>query len=229
MDELKTNIYDIKSKIAEAASKSGRSPEMVYLVAVTKTVPPERIQEAVNLGLNLLGENRVQEARAKIDSISGDVNWHLIGHLQKNKVKYAIKLFSMIQSLDSIDLAQEIDKRAGQNLKVMDVLIQINIGKEETKSGINVEDALEFTKRVAEFKNLRIKGLMAIAPFKENPEDVRPYFQKMKEIFENIKLQNLENVDMQFLSMGMTHDFTVAIEEGSNMVRIGTGIFGSRK
>ncbi|MDK2877644.1 MAG: dependent protein [Thermoanaerobacteraceae bacterium] len=229
METLEQNIAIVKSKIGEAAAKSGRSPEEIHLVAVTKTVPPETVQKAVNLGITLLGENRVQEAGKKVDIVRGNVQWHLIGHLQKNKVKPAIKLFSMIQSLDSLGLAEEIEKRAGEIRRVMDVLIQINIGREETKAGIDADDAVEFIKKVSQLPHIKIKGLMAIPPFKEDPEEVRYYFRKMNDIFQNIKMMQIENVEMNFLSMGMTHDFGIAIEEGSNMVRIGTGIFGKRK
>jgi len=229
METLEQNIITLKSKIGEAAAKFGRSPDEIYMVAVTKTVEPETVQKAVNLGITLLGENRVQEAAKKIDAVEGDIRWHLIGHLQKNKVKSAVELFSMIQSLDSLDLAEEIEKRAGRIRKVMDVLIQINIGREETKSGIDADDAVEFTKRISQLPHIKIRGLMAIAPLKEDLEEVRPYFKKMRDIFENIKMMRIENVDMNFLSMGMTHDFGVAIEEGANMVRIGAGIFGKRK
>lgn len=229
METLEQNITVVKSKIYEAALKSGRSPDEIHLVAVTKTVASEIIQKAVNLGVTLLGENRVQEASKKVYMVEGNVQWHLIGHLQKNKVKSAVKLFSMIQSLDSVELAEEIEKRAGEIQKVMDVLIQINIGREESKFGIDVDDAVEFTDRISQLPHIKVRGLMAIAPFKENAEEVRPYFKKMYDVFTKIKNLNLKNVDMSFLSMGMTHDFEVAIEEGANMVRIGTGIFGERK
>ncbi|HHW02954.1 MAG TPA: YggS family pyridoxal phosphate-dependent enzyme [Thermoanaerobacterales bacterium] len=229
METLEKNLAVVKTKIVEAAARSGRSPEEIHLVAVTKTVPPETIQKAVDLGITLLGENRVQEAGKKVDTVKGNIEWHLIGHLQKNKVKAAVRLFSMIQSLDSLSLAEEIEKRAAEIFKVMDVLVQINIGREETKSGIDAGDAVDFIKKVSQLPHLRIKGLMAIPPFKEDPEEVRPYFRKMNEIFQDIKTMQLKNVEMIFLSMGMTNDFSVAIEEGSNMVRIGTGIFGKRK
>lgn len=228
MEKLEKNLEAIRYKISEAAVKSGRSPEKIQLLAVTKTVAPDVIQKAVDCGVVLLGENRVQEASKKVDFVKGDIQWHMIGHLQKNKVKLAVKIFSMIQSLDSLELAEEIEKRAKEIQKVMDVLIQINIGREESKFGIDVDDAVEFTKKVAHFSHIRVKGLMAIAPFKENPEHVRPYFKKMYEVFMKIKMLDLKNVDMSLLSMGMTHDFQVAIEEGANMVRIGTGIFGAR-
>lgn len=229
METLEKNIEVLKSKICEAAIKSGRSPDEIHIVAVTKTVLPEIIQKAVNCGVTLLGENRVQEAAKKVNLVKGNVQWHLIGHLQKNKVKPAVKLFSMIQSLDSVELAEEIDKRAREMQKIMEVLIQINIGREESKFGIDVEDAVEFANRIARFSHIKVRGLMAIAPFKENAEEVRPYFRKMHDVFMKIKMLSLKNVDMSILSMGMTNDFQIAIEEGANMIRIGTGIFGERK
>ncbi len=228
MSVIKENIKNIESRIKTAAEKSGRNFEDISLVAVTKTISPEIIQEAVDAGITLLGENKVQEARDKIDKIKGDVEWHLIGRLQRNKVKIALELFSLIQSLDSFALAEEIQKRARQMQKNVDVLVQINIGLEKTKYGINPADAESFIESVASLENLNVKGLMAIAPFKENPEDVRPYFREMRSIFERIKQKSIKNVEMKYLSMGMSNDFEVAIEEGSNMVRIGTAIFGAR-
>ncbi|SHM07708.1 hypothetical protein SAMN05660826_00159 [Caldanaerovirga acetigignens] len=228
MEFIKKNIETLRLRVKEAAEKSGRREEDIKIVAVTKTVMPETIQVAVDYGLTILGENRVQEAQRKIGLVKGDVSWHMIGHLQKNKAKYAVRLFSMIQSVDSYELAVEIDKRAGKLGKVMDVLVQVNIGKEETKFGAEYEETPELIKKISELENIRVKGLMAIAPFKEDPEDVRPFFKKMRELFLKLKDLRLKNVEMEFLSMGMTHDFHVAIEEGANMIRIGSGIFGPR-
>jgi pyridoxal phosphate enzyme (YggS family) len=196
---------------------------------VTKNFSAELIQEAVDNGIVFLGENRVQEAKSKVDLVKGNIEWHLIGHLQRNKVKTAIDIFTMIQSLDSWRLAEEIQKRAQQADKVIDVLVQVNIGSEETKYGIDPDDTEVFIEKVATLPNLKVRGLMAIAPFKENPEDVRAYFRHLREIFQSIKEKSIENVSMEYLSMGMSNDFEVAIEEGANMVRIGTGIFGTRK
>ncbi|MCF6095864.1 YggS family pyridoxal phosphate-dependent enzyme [Thermovorax subterraneus] len=228
MEFIRKNIETLRLRVKEAAEKSGRREEDIKIVAVTKTVMPETIQVAVDCGLTILGENRVQEAQRKIELVKGDVSWHMIGHLQKNKVKYAVRLFSMIQSVDSYELAVEIDKRAGKFGKVMDVLVQVNIGKEETKFGAEYEETPELIKKISELENIRVKGLMAIAPFKEDPEDVRPFFRKMRELFLELKNLRLKNVEMEILSMGMTHDFHVAIEEGANMIRIGSGIFGPR-
>lgn len=180
---LKQNIRDIKSRIEVAAEKSRRDSEEIHIVAVTKNFSHEVVQLAVNNGLVLLGENRVQEARNKIGLVKGNVKWHLIGHLQRNKVKKAINIFSMIQSLDSLPLAEEIQKRAEQADKTIDVLIQVNIGREKTKYGIDPDDTESFIEEVALFPNIKVKGLMAIAPFKPNPEEVRPYFQHLSSIF----------------------------------------------
>jgi len=229
MSYLKQNIQQIKKRIEAAAERSGRNPEEIYLIAVTKNFSAELIQEAVDNGIVFLGENRVQEAKSKVDLVKGNIEWHLIGHLQRNKVKTAIDIFTMIQSLDSWRLAEEIQKRAQQADKVIDVLVQVNIGSEETKYGIDPDDTEVFIEKVATLPNLKVRGLMAIAPFKENPEDVRAYFRHLREIFQSIKEKSIENVSMEYLSMGMSNDFEVAIEEGANMVRIGTSIFGTRK
>ncbi|MGB4569851.1 MAG: YggS family pyridoxal phosphate-dependent enzyme [Tepidanaerobacteraceae bacterium] len=229
MSYLKQNIQQIKKRIEAAAERSGRNPEDIYLIAVTKNFSAELIQEAVDNGIVFLGENRVQEAKSKVDLVKGNIEWHLIGHLQRNKVKTAIDIFTMIQSLDSWRLAEEIQKRAQQADKVIDVLVQVNIGSEETKYGIDPDDTEVFIEKVATLPNLKVRGLMAIAPFKENPEDVRAYFRHLREIFQSIKEKSIENVSMEYLSMGISNDFEVAIEEGANMVRIGTGIFGTRK
>lgn len=225
---LEQNITSVREKIKNAAKRAKRNPDDIHLMAVTKNVSSEIIQKAVDKGISVLGENRVQEARSKIDKVNGKVNWHMIGHLQTNKVKDAVELFSMIHSLDSVKLAREIDKRAGRMEKVMDVLIQVNIAKEETKFGVKPECVSDFIKEIAPLSNIKIRGLMAMAPYSENPEDARKYFRKMKKIFDDIKDSKIENVNMEYLSMGMTGDYQVAIEEGSNIVRIGTGIFGKR-
>ncbi|HHY43018.1 MAG TPA: YggS family pyridoxal phosphate-dependent enzyme [Thermoanaerobacterales bacterium] len=229
LEYLKQNIQQIKSKIKAAAERSGRNWEDIHLVAVTKNFSAEVVQAAVDCGIVLLGENRVQEAKSKIELVKGDVKWHLIGHLQRNKVKTAIGMFSMIQSLDSFRLAEEIQKRAEQAERVVDVLVQVNIGREITKYGIDPDNTESFIEKVSSFPNIKIRGLMAIAPFKENPEDVRSYFRHLYNIFESLKQKSIRNVNMEYLSMGMSHDFEVAIEEGANMVRIGTGIFGTRQ
>jgi len=229
MDSLEKNIFDINERIKRACEKINSNPEDIKLVTVSKNFPANIVQKAVDKGIKLLGENRVQEVQAKKPLITGDVEWHLIGHLQRNKVRHAVELFSMIQSVDSERLAKEISRRAGQLEKTMDVLVQINIGSEESKYGINTEDAEEFVKSISQLPNLKIKGLMAIAPYKQNPEEVRPYFRCMRDVFEKLGRLTIENVEMKYLSMGMSHDFEIAIEEGSNMIRVGTSIFGARR
>ena len=221
------NVAAIEQKIKIAAEKSGRKREDVLLLAVSKTVDIPRIQEAVDLGLNELGENKPQEINRKYYEID-NVKWHLIGHLQTNKVKYIIDKVCLIHSLDSLKLAEEIEKRAAAKDITMDVLIEINIGNEESKHGVDYDIAEKLALEVSNFKHIRVKGLMCVAPFVDNPEENRDYFKKMKKLFVDIRDKNYDNIDMKYLSMGMTNDYEVAIEEGANIVRIGTGIFGAR-
>lgn len=226
---IEQNIISVREKVRNAAKKVNRNPENIHLVAVTKNVSSEIIQKAVDAGISILGENRVQEASSKINRVNGKVDWHMIGHLQTNKSKVAVELFSMIHSVDSVKLAKEIDKRASRIGKTMNILVQVNIGREETKFGVKPECVADFIRKIAPLSNIKIKGLMAMAPYSENPEDARKYFRRMKKLFDDIKNSKIENISMEYLSMGMTGDFEVAIEEGSNMVRIGTGIFGERR
>jgi len=198
-------------------------------VAVSKTVEPERINQAIRFGIDIIGENRVQEAEAKFKDIKEVVEKHLVGHLQTNKAKKAIELFDFIQSVDSERIAREISKRASDKGKVMDVLVEVNTSAEETKFGIEPDQALPLIETISRLEGIKIKGLMTIGLFTDNPEKTRPCFKKLKELFERIKSANVTNVEMRYLSMGMSNDFEVAIEEGSNMVRVGTGIFGSRR
>lgn len=226
--DIKENIISVKDRMARAAIKTGRNLEDITLVAVTKTVIPARIDEAIESGIRHIGENRVQEIRSKYPYIKNRVKWHLIGSLQTNKVKYIIDKVDMIHSLDRLSLAKEIDKRASMNGIVLPVLIQINVSKESTKSGIYIEELDDFLDQIQQFENIRVKGLMTIAPLLDNAEKTRPYFAKLKEIYEDIKLRQYSNVTMEYLSMGMTNDFEIAIEEGANIVRIGRAIFGER-
>lgn len=226
---IKENIDGILERAATAARRSGRSPEDVKVIAVSKTVDAQRAREAVEGGLINLGENRVQELVNKYEQLSDiDVKWHLIGHLQRNKVKYIIDKVVLIHSLESLDLAKEINKRALQHSMTANVLIELNIGQEESKFGLNEDSVYDFVKSMEQFANIKVLGLMTVAPFSENPEDVRWVFRKMKEIFDKISEMKLANTEMKYLSMGMTNDFEIAIEEGANMVRIGTAIFGKR-
>jgi len=226
MEIIKNNLVIINEKIKKAALKVNRNPEEIKLVAVTKTATTEQIKEAINTGVKIIGENRVQDAKEKYQILTADIEWHLIGHLQTNKTKYAVEIFNCIHSVDSIKLAQEIDKRSKQFGKKIDVLVEVNVSGEETKYGIKPEEVEPFLKEISEFPEIRVRGLMTIAPIVEDKEEVRPYFRKLRELSEEIKSKNIENVKMDYLSMGMTEDFEIAIEEGANMVRIGRGIFG---
>jgi len=225
---IEENIHTVNDRIRSACQRAGRSFHEVKLIAVTKTRDPETIMKAVKCGVNLLGENKVQELVEKYPMIKENVEWHMIGHLQTNKVKYLVDKVSMIHSVDNVKLAEEINKRFEKAGKVIDVLVEINIGGEESKHGIKPEDTIKFINEISNLKNIKICGLMTVAPAFEDKEKVRPYFKKMREIFEKVKESNIENIDMKYLSMGMTNDYTVAIEEGANIVRIGTGIFGPR-
>ncbi|RKD27854.1 hypothetical protein SAMN02745883_00233 [Caminicella sporogenes DSM 14501] len=231
MLNIKENIYNIKENIKEVCYKINRNPEDIKIIAVTKTVDVDRIKFAIDCGVSSIGENKVQEILEKYDKIDKSIEWHMIGHLQTNKVKYIIDKVDMIHSLDSIKLAKEIEKRAAKISREIDVLIQINVANEESKFGIHPDDVYEFIDEMVRFKYIKVKGLMTIAPYAENPEEVRKYFKEMKSIFEQVNMkycENYENIEMKYLSMGMTNDYLVAIEEGANIVRIGTGIFGKR-
>ncbi|MDK2810625.1 MAG: dependent protein [Petroclostridium sp.] len=231
MTQLKDNISNIRTRIAQAAERAGRNAEEITLVAVTKTVDAGIINEAIKLGINHIGENKVQEIIQKYDLIdrTQGVKWHLIGHLQTNKVKYIVDKVDLIHSIDSVKLAMEVNKRAEKINKIMEVLIQVNVAGEESKFGISVEQCDEFVKEISRLPNIRVKGLMTIAPYTQDPEEVRPYFRKLKDLSIDIKQKKYDNVDMEYLSMGMTGDFEVAIEEGANIVRVGTAIFGQRQ
>jgi len=196
------------------------------LVAVTKTATIEQTKEAISAGVRIIGENKVQEAKKKYQILTGDIEWHLVGHLQTNKVKYAVEIFDLIHSVDSIKLAKEIDKRSLQFGKITNVLVEVNVSGEETKYGIRPEEVELFLGEISKFSGIRVRGLMTIAPIVKNKEEVRPYFKELKELSEKIRNKNIKNVKMDYLSMGMTDDFEVAIEEGANMIRIGRGVFG---
>jgi len=215
--------------IAENVKKILRElPEGVELVAAAKTRTPEEILMAAQAGVTIVGENYVQEARKAFALIGHRVKWHFIGHLQRNKVKKAVEIFDMIETLDSIELAAEINKRCLSIGKIMPVLIEINSGKEKQKFGIWPEDAESLIRQAAKFKNITIKGLMTMGPAFGDPEDARPYFVKTKQHFDKIRALDIPGIEMKFLSMGMTNSYQVAVQEGANMVRIGTKIFGPR-
>jgi len=227
---IKENIDEILKRTAAAAMRSGRSPEDITVIAVSKTVDAERAREAVEGGLVNLGENRVQELVSKYEQLSDiGVKWHLIGNLQKNKVKYIIDKTTLIHSVENLELANEINKRAQKNNIISNVLIELNIGEEESKFGLDEENVYSFVKDMEQFENIKVLGLMTVAPFSENPEDIRWVFKKMKGIYDKISGMKLKNTEMKYLSMGMTNDFEIAIEEGANIVRIGTAVFGARK
>ena len=216
-------------KIKESVAKIlDELPDGVELVAAAKARLPEEVLEAVQSGIKMVGENYVQEAERAYEMVGNKAKWHFIGHLQKNKVKKAVKIFDMIETVDSVEIAQEIDKWCEQISKVMPVLVEINSGEEEQKSGVLPPDAERLIREISGLKNIKVMGLMTMGPRFGNPEDSRPYFIKTREIFDRIKKLGLANVGMRYLSMGMTNSYKIAIEEGANIVRIGTKLFGER-
>ena len=229
MDNIKCNMIDIKNKIDTACELSNRNKEEVTLIAVSKTVDVDAIKEAINSGATDFGENKPQELARKFETIGDDVNWHLIGSLQTNKVKYIIDKVYMIHSIDRLSLCDEIQKRAEKIGKTINCLIQVNISKEESKHGILEEDAIDFVKTIAKnYPNIRIKGLMTMAPNTDDKELVRSVFKGLKDLAIKIDKENIENISMDELSMGMSNDFEIAVEEGATFVRVGTSIFGQR-
>ncbi|CUS78351.1 hypothetical protein JGI7_00204 [Candidatus Kryptonium thompsonii] len=223
------NILKIKQKIWEVCQKVGRNPDEITIVAVTKTVPVEKIKEAINAGIYDIGENRVQELLEKRNSLE-NVRWHFVGHLQTNKVKYIVNFIHLIHSVDSLKLALEIDKRAEKINRPVDVLIEVNTSGEKTKYGVKPEETIEIVKQISEnCKFVHIKGLMTLAAYSPDPENARPMFKMLKNLSDEIAKLNLKNVEMKHLSMGMSNDYWIAIEEGATIVRIGTAIFGPRK
>ncbi|MBY2475892.1 YggS family pyridoxal phosphate-dependent enzyme [Clostridioides difficile] len=229
MGSIKDNLSEIKSKIDKAAKKVNRQSEEITLLAVTKTVDVDLVNEAMNEGITSVGENKPQELARKYDIIGDKLNWHLIGTLQTNKVKYIIDKVCMIHSLDRIALCEEIQKRAEQINREIDCLVQVNISKEESKHGLDKEEVVGFVKEVSEkYKNIKIKGLMTMAPFVEDENEIRGVFKGLKDLSTRIKELNIPNVGMDVLSMGMSHDYEIAIEEGATIVRVGTSIFGER-
>lgn len=227
--DIKKNIQAINEKISDIALSCGRDPDDIVLIAVTKTVSPSNISKALEAGLQNFGENRVQELVEKYDKIDKKAKWHLIGSLQTNKVKYIIDKVELIHSLDRIKLAKEIEKRAARIDRQIPALIQVNISGESTKSGIRPEETIDFIEAMKQYPHIRIKGLMTIGPLTEDRELIRDCFRQMKKLFDEIKTKKFSHAQMQYLSMGMTNDFDIAIEEGANMVRIGRAIFGERK
>ena len=222
------NLNQVRENIKAACEAAGRDPKEVTLIAVSKTKPVHMLQEAYDAGARVFGENKVQEITDKYPQLPKDIQWHMIGHLQRNKVKYLIGKVVLIHSVDSLRLAEQIEHEAAKADIVMPVLIEVNVAEEESKFGTTSEAAMQLVEAVSKLPHIKIRGLMTIAPFTDNPEDNRIYFRKLKQLSVDIKSKNIDNVDMDELSMGMTGDYEVAIEEGATMVRVGTSIFGKR-
>lgn len=229
-DTIIRNLKNIKQRMANAMQRSGHATDAVRLVAVGKTQTSQVVRMAIEAGADIIGENYVQESREKYNALIGTpAQWHFIGHLQSNKAKYVVRMFDLIHSVDSEKLALAIDKQAGKISKVQDILVQVNISGEASKSGISQEAALSLVDSISQLPNLRIKGLMTMPPFFNQPDMSRPYFAALRKLKKRIQLENNTHLEMAELSMGMTGDFEVAIEEGATLVRIGTAIFGERQ
>lgn len=222
------NYRNIREKIDAACKRTGRNPQEVTLIAVSKTKPVSMIEELLPEGVVDFGENKPQELKEKYELLPKNLNWHMIGHLQRNKVKYVVGRACMIHSLDSLRLAEAIQQEAEKKHLRIPVLVEVNVAGEESKDGISPENTENFVRQIASFPNLEVRGLMTIAPFVKNPEDNRMYFRNLYNLFVDIKAQNIDNITMCCLSMGMTNDYEVAVEEGATHVRVGTGIFGER-
>ncbi len=225
---ISENIEEVRENIERSCRKCGRDPESVKLVAVSKTKPSASIKEAYECGCRLFGENYVQELMQKYDELPKDIKWHMIGHLQRNKVKYVVGKASLIHSVDSLRLAQEINDRSAKNGIITDILAEVNVAEEENKYGFEPGEVFEFAAQMPGLKNIRLKGLMTSAPFVTDPEENRRFFKILRELSVDIDKKNIDNVKMKELSMGMTGDYTVAVEEGATLVRVGTAIFGAR-
>lgn len=225
---LKENLQEVEKKIQAACERAGRDRSEITLIAVSKTKPVEDLMEIYDAGVRTFGENKVQEMCDKMEKMPEDIKWHMIGHLQRNKVKYIVDKVALIHSVDSFRLAEEINIQAKKRGIVVPILVEVNIAEEETKFGVTRDDAIELVKQIATLDGIHIKGLMTIAPYVVDSEENRGFFRKIKELSIDIMNQNIDNVDMDVISMGMTGDYEVAIEEGATMVRVGTGIFGKR-
>lgn len=229
MNNIKDRLQNVRDRINSAALDCGRNPDSIRLIAVSKTVSANIVEEAIKAGVTILGENYVQEARNKISTLSEySTSWHFIGHLQSNKAKYAVRLFDLIHSVDSIKLAREINKQAHKYDKIQQILIQVNISQEKTKSGASVDETADLINEISGFENIAIKGLMTMPPFFNQPDRVRPFFAALRDLRDQISKSAIPGVSLDELSMGMTGDFEVAIAEGATMVRVGTAIFGER-
>ena len=225
---LKERLQEVEEKISAACERAGRSRDEVTLIAVSKTKPVETLKEAYDLGIRVFGENKVQELTQKYEALPKDIHWHMIGHLQTNKVKYIIDKVDLIHSVDSLKLAQTIEKEAEKHNLVKDILIEVNVAREESKFGLKMEEVIPFLEQISGFSHIRVRGLMTIAPCVENAEENRSIFADLHKLSVDIRDKNIDNVNVSILSMGMTNDYEVAIEEGATMVRVGTGIFGAR-
>ena len=226
---MEVRLKRIHQRINQAASRCNRSAESIRLIAVSKTMPAAVVREAIDSGVTDLGENYIQEARDKVNELAtAPVNWHFIGHLQSNKAKYAVRLFDLIHSVDSFKLATELNKYAQKIDKIQAVLVQVNVAKENSKSGVYVEETIGLLKQLNRLDHISVKGLMTMPPYFNAPEKVRPFFAALRDLRDRIRTENITGIGMDELSMGMTGDFEAAIEEGATMVRIGTAIFGER-
>ena len=225
---LKDQLQEVEKRIQAACDRAGRKREEVTLIAVSKTKPVETLQEAYDLGVRIFGENKVQELTAKYEALPKDIHWHMIGHLQTNKVKYIIDKAELIHSVDSLKLAETIEKEAAKHDLIADILVEVNVAEEESKFGMKMEEVIPFVEKVSAFPHVRVRGLMTIAPFVEDPEENRSIFADLHKLYIDIKKKNHDNDTVSVLSMGMTNDYELAIDEGATMVRVGTGIFGAR-
>ena len=225
---LKDNLKNVEERVQEACDRAGRKREEVTLIAVSKTKPIEMLQEIYDENIRDFGENKVQELCDKIEKMPKDIKWHMIGHLQRNKVKYIVDKVAMIHSVDSLRLAETIEKEAAKKAVIVPILIEVNVAQEESKFGLKPEEVLPLIEQIADFSHIQIKGLMTIAPYVDNAEENREIFRELKKLSVDIAAKNINNVTMSVLSMGMTGDYMVAVQEGATMVRVGTGIFGAR-
>lgn len=225
---LKENLETVERNIQNACEKAGRDRDSVTLIAVSKTKPIETLKEAYDLGVRVFGENKVQELCDKYEALPKDIHWHMIGHLQRNKVKYIIDKVDLIHSVDSVRLAETIEKEAAKRNLTANILIEVNVAREDTKFGLLPEEVDAFIEQISGFSHIRVLGLMTIAPFVENAEENRTVFEHLRKLSVDIERKNVDNVNVSILSMGMTNDYGIAVEEGATMVRVGTGIFGER-
>lgn len=228
MEFIKENLSEVEEKICQACKRAGRDREEVTLIAVSKTKPVEMLEACLEQGIRVFGENKVQELCEKYEQLPKDIKWHMIGHLQRNKVKYITDKVELIHSVDSLRLAEAISEDAVKKGVSVNVLIEVNVAQEDSKFGVTTKETEKLVRQIAALPNIFIKGLMTIAPYTEDPEDNRPIFRTLKQLSVDIEGKNIDNVSMSILSMGMTGDYEVAIEEGATMVRVGTGIFGAR-